>query len=91
MTNEDAFKAGYRAALEIMGGPRVQRPPHITDDQWVAWYGATRRPDGTFRAPMSVAHLTNRKAVPGVANKGAARPIPPTGPNMERPRYDQVD
>jgi hypothetical protein len=55
------WKTGYHAALTDLLGPRVERPPHITDDQWVNWYGAKRRADGTFSAPMSVAHLMPRK------------------------------
>ena len=91
MTERDYFEAGYHAALTDLHGPRVERPPHITDDQWVNWYGAKRHADGTFSAPMSVAHLMPAKATPGVANRGAAKPIPATGPSMERPHYDRVD
>ena len=91
MTERDYFEAGFRMALALTDGPRDERPPHITDDQWVNWYGAKRRADGTFSAPMSVAHLMPAKATPGVANRGAAKPIPATGPSMERPHYDRVD
>jgi hypothetical protein len=54
------FAAGWRAVIDAMDGPRVPRPEGITDDQWVNWYGAKRREDGTFRAPMSVAHLMKK-------------------------------
>lgn len=52
-----AFMAGVRAYADTIRGPRVDRPAHITDDQWVNWYGATRNDDGSFSAPMSTSHL----------------------------------
>lgn len=61
MTEREAFLAGFMAGINqivaAIDGPRVRRPADITDDQWVHWYGATKRADGTFRAPMSTDHL----------------------------------
>lgn len=56
----------------------------MTED-WKAGYRAAIADAGAVRIKPA------GPARPGVANKGAAKPIPPTGPNMERPRYDQVD
>lgn len=70
-----AFIDGFRLALEFMAGPRVERPAHITDDQWVMWYGAKRRDDGSFSAPMSVAHLVPNPAHSKPSFLGHARAL----------------
>jgi hypothetical protein len=64
---------------------RMERPPHITDAQWVNWYGAKRRDDGTFQAPMSVAHLMPDPARTKPSKRPQPKPVAATGPDMTRP------
>jgi hypothetical protein len=66
---EAAFLEGARAVIDAMGGPRVNRPEGISDEQWINCWGAKRREDGTFLAPMSCAHL-----IPNPANSKPAKP-----------------
>jgi hypothetical protein len=55
----------------------------MTED-WKAGYRAALADAGALRFAIP-------QARPGVANRGAAKPLPSTGPSMERPRYDRVD
>lgn len=38
-------------------GPRIAKPPHLTDAQFIAWYGASKSKSGMWNYPMSTAHL----------------------------------
>lgn len=43
-------------------GPRINKPPHLTDAQFISWYGASKSKSGLWNYPMSTAHLMPKRA-----------------------------